>query len=233
MRRVVDLVHGAATIPPRPGHAAGRYDADVSRWMLGYIIGREWEPFAVKAFDARKPAGSYRGRFLRVQHGPAMDLWLAQQCDFMLAYEADSYNALRPIAYTNWPTLDPLTHPTEATTAEEATWRRRSGRKSEAKKLEYENDAIGLDANLVDPTSANPAGWFASYHAYPYYPDFVMLDPGYRAARSPEGPLQLLRLPAGAGAAPSGHSDRHRGVRRALEQGHGASASAGLEPWWT
>ena len=53
-----------------------------------------------------------------------MDVWLAQQCDYMLAYEADTYNALRPIAYTNWPTLDPLTHPTEATTAEEARWRR-------------------------------------------------------------------------------------------------------------
>jgi tetratricopeptide (TPR) repeat protein len=187
MRRVVDLVHGTATIPARPGHAAGRYDADVSAWTLAYIIGREWEPFAVKAFDAQKPRGTYSGRYLRVRRGPAMDLWMAEQCDYMLAYEADTYNALRPIAYTNWPTLDPLTHPTEATTAEEARWRLRSGRKSVAKKLEYENDAIDLDANLVELTPANPAGWFASYHAYPYYPDFMMLDPGYLKARSSEG----------------------------------------------
>ena len=187
MRRVVDLVHGAAAIPARRGHAAGRYDADVSPWTLAYIIGREWEPYAVKAFDQRKPRGSYNGRYLRVRQGPAMDLWMAQQCDHMLAYEVDAYNALRPIAYTNWPTLDPLRHPTEATRAEEARWRRRSGRKSFAKKLEYENDAIGLDANLVEPTPANPAGWFASYHAYPYYPEFLMLDPGYRKARSSEG----------------------------------------------
>jgi tetratricopeptide repeat protein len=189
MRRVVDLIHGAATIEPRSGHAAGSYDADVSRWVLGYIIGREWEPFAVKAYDARKPGtAEYQGRYLRVRQGSAMDLWLAQQCDLMLAYEADRYNALRPIAYTNWPTLDPLRHPTEATIAEEAAWRHRSGRPSEAKKLEYENDAIGIDANLVEPTAANPVGWFASYHAYPYYPDFMMLDPSYRTARSPEGP---------------------------------------------
>jgi len=187
MRRVVDLVHGAAVISGRPGHAAGRYDADVSSWTLAYIIGREWEPFAVKAFDKGKPRGSYAGRYLRIRRGPAMDLWMGQQCDFMLAYEADTYNALRPIAYTNWPTLDPLDHPTEATTAEEARWRLRSGRKSVAEKLEYENDAIGLDANLVEPPPANPAGWFASYHAYPYYPDFMMLDPGYRKARSSEG----------------------------------------------
>jgi len=189
MRRVVDLIHGAAMIPPRPGNAAGRYDADVSPWVLGYIIGREWEPFAVKAFDQRNSAETaYMGRYLQVRRGAAMDVWLARQCDAMLAYEADTYNALRPIAYTNWPTLDPLSHPTEASIAEEARWRKKSGRKSEAKKLEYENDAIGLDANLAAPTPANPAGWFASYHAYPYYPDFMMLDPGYRAAQSSEGP---------------------------------------------
>jgi hypothetical protein len=188
MRRVVDLIHGTARIQVRAGHAAGRYDADVSRWVLGYIIGREWEPFAVKGFDARNPGKrAYAGRFLRISRGSPTDVWMAQQCDAMLAYEADTYNVLRPIAYTNWPTLDPLRHPTEATTAEEAAWRRRSGRKSVAKKLEYENDAVGLDANLVEPTAANPAGWFASYHAYPYYPDFMMLDPEYRAARSSEG----------------------------------------------
>jgi hypothetical protein len=187
MRSVVDVVHGAATIAVRPGHAGGRYDADVSAWVLGYIIGREWEPFAVKAFDARRPSGSYSGRYLRVRQGPAMDLWLARQCDVMLAYEADSYNALRPIAYTSWPTLDPLHHPTEPTTAEETYWRTRGGRRSEDQKLEYENDAIGLDANLIEPTAANPAGWFASYHAYPYYPDFMLLDPRYRQARSREG----------------------------------------------
>jgi len=189
MRRVVDLVHGAAAIPARRGHASGSYDADVSPWVLGYIIGREWEPFAVKAFDERNSgAQTHTGRYLSVKTGTAMDVWLAQQCDLMLAYEADTYNALRPIGYTNWPTLDPLRHPTEATMAEEAAWRRRSARKSEATKLEYENDAVRIDPNLVEPTPANPAGWFASYHAYPYYPDFMSLDPAYRKARSPEGP---------------------------------------------
>lgn len=189
IRRVVDLIHGAAQIQPRVGHAAGRYDADVSRWILAYIIGREWEPFAVKAYDARKiGTRGYQGRYLRVRQGGAMDVWLAQQCDLMLRYEADRYNALRPIAYTNWPTLDPLRHPTEATTVEEAAWRQRSGRPSEGQRLEYENDVIGVDANLVEPTPANPVGWFASYHVYPYYPDFVVLDPGYRKQRSPEGP---------------------------------------------
>ena len=187
MRSVVDLIHGSAILEPRLGHAAGRYDADVSSWVLGFIIGREWEPFAVKAFNTRRPTGSFQGQYLRVQRAPAMDLWLAEQCDRMLRYEAATYNALRPISYTSWPTLDPLHHATEATVAEEAAWRKRSGRKIEAPMLEYENDAVSIDPILITPTAQNPAGWFATYHAYPYYPDFMFLDPGYQKARSSEG----------------------------------------------
>src|SRR5256886_8796564 len=47
------------------------------------------------------------------------DAWMAEQCDYLLAYEWDTYHAQRPIAYTNWPTLDPLSHSTEPTLDEE------------------------------------------------------------------------------------------------------------------
>ena len=188
MRRVVDLLHGAAQIPLRPGHAGGRYDADVSRWTLGYILGREWEPYAVKEFDARHPQHrAYPGRFLETDSAPAMDWWMAEQCDYLLGYEVDHYNALRPIAYTNWPTLDPLYHVTESNGDEERAWRIKAGRPVPAEPHEYENDAIGLDAMLVRATGRNPAGWFASYHAYPYYPDFLLNDPVYDTAQSSEG----------------------------------------------
>ncbi|MGH7704035.1 MAG: hypothetical protein ACREMO_13145, partial [Gemmatimonadales bacterium] len=189
MRRVVDLIHGAADLPVRPGHAGGRYDADVSPWTLAYILGREWEPYAVTGFDARSPGGRpYRGRFLEVADGPAMDAWMAQQCDYLLSYEVDGYNAIRPIAYANWPSLDPLRHPTESTAEEERHWRREPKEAVPTSHVSHEEDAIGLDANLVRPTPGNPAGWFASYHAYPYYPDFLNHDPGYLQARSSEGP---------------------------------------------
>ena len=35
-----------------------------------------------------------------------------------------------------------------------------------------------MDANHVLPTSAWPAGTFASFHAYPYYPDFLRYEKG-------------------------------------------------------
>jgi len=189
MQDVLGAIHGDADIAQRPGHAYGRYDADVSRWTLAYIIGREWEPFAVTGFESRsRRPRRFAGRFLAMADGSPMEGWTAEQCDWMLATEVRRYNTIRPIAYTNWPTLDPLHHPTEASTSEERAWRARVGRPVQYQKLEYDNDVVGLDAARVRPTAANPAGWFASYHAYPYYPDFMLYDPDYSRARSSEGP---------------------------------------------
>lgn len=189
MRRVVDLLHGRADVEPRPGHAWGAYTADVSPWVLAYIIGREWEPYAVVGFNRLHPEmRGFRGRFLTVEGGNAMDAWLGKASEHIVAYEHDTYRAQRPVAYTNWPTLDPLVHPTESTVEEEVAIREALGERVGARPLEYDNDAVGLDANLVTPTPLYRAGYFASYHAYPYYPDFMVLDPGYNRAAGPEGP---------------------------------------------
>ncbi len=185
-KRVVDVIHGHAAIEPRPGHAGGFYDADVSPWVLAYITGREWEPYSVVAYTKLHPNRTrFQGRWLEVATGNAAEVWLAEESDFLLDYEVTKYNTIRPIAYTNWPTLDPLSHPTESTQKEER--RLRPWRVPEESR-EFDNDAVGLDATRMRPTAANPAGTFASFHAYPYYPDFMVLDPGYAKARSPEGP---------------------------------------------
>ena len=189
MRRAVDVVHGRARVAARAGHAWGRYDADVSDNVLAWVLGREWEPFSIHAYN-RRPHGrrSYEGRFLAVDRGTPADVWLAEQCDALLEYEWDVYHAQRPIAYTNWPPLDPLRHPTESSRAEEQALRRRHGFPPNPRLKEYDNDADVLDAMLVRTTAADLAGYFAAYHVYPYYPDFIDLDPGYGAARSAEGP---------------------------------------------
>jgi tetratricopeptide (TPR) repeat protein len=183
MRRVVDLVHGHALIAARPGHAFGRYDGDISTHVLAYIVGREWEPFSIQVYNAKRgPRTAYAGRFLVVDRGTAADVWMADQCDYLLSYEWDTYHAQRPIAYTNWPTLDPLHHPTEPTLDEEEALRRRYGFPPNPRRKEYDNDRESLDAMVVRTTPLNLGGYFASYHAYPYYPDFIGLDPRHATA---------------------------------------------------
>ena len=187
--RVVDLLHGAADFPPRPGHAGGRYDADVSPWVVAYIMGREWEPYSVVLYNQRvKEARSHAGRFLSIGKATPTEVWMTAQCDILLSYEFDTYNALRPIAYTNWPTTDPLTHPSETSYDQQMKFRGLKYDRPEDGLPPHEEDGPSLDPSLTHPTAANPAGWFASYHIYPYYPDFILYDPGYKAARSSFGP---------------------------------------------
>lgn len=188
MERVVDLLHGRADIPPRPGHASGHYTADVSPWALAYIIGREWEPFAVVAYNEMRPDETrYDGAYLTVRDATPTDVWMADAMEHMVAYEMDVYHAQRPVAYTNWPTLDPLEHPTETTVEEEVDIREALGERIEKRPVEYDNDAVSLDATLIRPTARFPAGTFASFHAYPYYPDFMILQDRYAHAISPWG----------------------------------------------
>jgi tetratricopeptide (TPR) repeat protein len=189
MRHVVSLLHGDAAIPALPGHASGVYRANVSQWTLGYIIGREWEPYSVVAYNSLRPnRTSYSGTYITLRSGNPLEAWLAEQCDYLVGFEMQQYNAQRPIAYTNWPTLDPLVHPTETTRAQEIAMLKARGEKIVETPKEYDNDGVGLDGVRMGATSAFSAGVFASYHAYPYYPDFMRVDPGYLRARSPEGP---------------------------------------------
>ncbi len=99
MARVVDLLHGRADVQPRPGHASGYYTADVSRWTLAYIIGREWEPFSALAFDSiRGGQGGFEGRYLTLRGGNAMDAWTARATEHLVAYETETYRAQRLVA---------------------------------------------------------------------------------------------------------------------------------------
>lgn len=179
--RVVDLLHGRADLPPRRGHASGSYTADLSPWTLAYLIGREWEPSAVARHNRKHPhQKSWEGKYLSVRKATAMDVWVTRMCDFMVAYEASRYRAQRPIAYTNWPTLDPLHHPTESTVEEEIAVRRSLGDDPYAPDVEHDSeDAETLDPSLVEPMPRFQAGFYASYHAYPYYPDFMVLGSPY------------------------------------------------------
>ncbi len=181
---VIDAIHGDLVLPPRPGHASGIYDTDASSSLLALIIGREWEPYAVKAFDARHlERSSWSGTYFKVDGAQAMETWIARMCDFAAGYEAKRYRTLHPLTFANWPTLDPLRHETESSRDEEDAWRAKYGLPFPQKLRErpWENDAVSLDATKITATEAMPAGFFAAYHVYPNYPDFLNQETRYGA----------------------------------------------------
>lgn len=194
IERAIDVVHGNIAVAHRPGHAFGLYTRDVSGMTLAYILGREWEPFSVAAYDDSHPGpASYLGDHFRLEAGTPMEAWLARMMDHAVSHEMTRYGAQRPVAFTSWPTLDPLHHPTEASKAEEVALLRKLGIPQEpGTELEYDNDGVSIDAGRIRPTSRTPSGTFANYHVYPYYPDFMNVDPGYLKVSDARGPSNYL-----------------------------------------
>ncbi len=205
----VAVVHGQATLPPRPGFASGTYRADVSPWLVSWALGVELDPAATLASDrhnAGRPA--HAGTYVRsTADASPTETWLARMLDLLAGQEAARGRTM-PLTFTNWPTTDPLVHPGEPLP---------------------EEDLVGIDAEHVVTTDAWPGGRYASFHAYPYYPDFQRyeyatfeldgeVDPyaGYLAAlreHHASQPVVVLEtgVPSSIGSAHAGPLGRDQG----------------------
>jgi len=85
-------------------------------------------------------------------------------------YENTNYGTQRPVSASSWPTLDPIHHGEE--------WNR-------------DEDTAFIDLSKIELTNA-PAGFFISYHAYPYYPDFISDQSSYQNYSDDYGPNSYL-----------------------------------------
>lgn len=171
IKQVIDCINGNGDIAYRYGKPYGRYISDVSRWTAGYIIGREISPQEVDTTDHRHPSvNSYTGTYLSISDAKATEVFATQMLDLTINYEEMNYSVRRPVSISSWPTLDPLTHPTEIYTDED--------------KASYDLAKI----TLKDPEP----GIFASFHAYPYYPNFMSEEPSYLTYSDSYGPNSYL-----------------------------------------
>jgi hypothetical protein len=167
IQEVTDCVHGNKTIPFRYGRAYGKYQTDVSEWIAAYIIGREIAPQEVDTTNRRNPSvTSYTGVQFSIGEASASNVFTARMLDEVVKYEMNNYSIHRPVSMSSWPTLDPLLHPTEVFTDE---------------------DKASIDITLIS-RKQGMAGIFATYHAYPYYPNFISEQPSYQAYSDSEGP---------------------------------------------
>lgn len=182
MKHVVDIIHGNASFPPRPGHSGGEYSSDISKFVLAFLIGKEWEPDIVYVNDKNySEVTSYEGTYFRIKRGSPTECFLARTSDYILGYEYEKYGWQRPVSFINWPTLDPIHHPTEHVPGEDIEAYLASYR--------WHNDAATVDETKIAVTPLNEAGFFASYHIYPWNPDFMNNDPGYSSYLDRHGHL--------------------------------------------
>ncbi len=197
IRDTIDLLHGHANLAYRRGHHYGIYTADVSRWVLALAIGREVEPKLV-LFTNRKHAShtSYKGDSISLDNGSPTDVWFARMCDLAASYEVEKYNAQRPLTIVNWPPLDPMTHPSEGTYADELRIRKSVGEEIteviQPDVVYNDMDVVSLDITKFRTEPGFAAGLFALYHVYQHWPDFLLHESGYPLARDAEGPNRYL-----------------------------------------
>ncbi|ANF94648.1 hypothetical protein [Paenibacillus bovis] len=221
IQEAVGAIHGQITIDETPGHAHGQYTADVSPYLLGWVVGTEWFPYAVDVTDKAHPdQPPYKGKYFSADaDATAFESWVASMLD--VAAEADmKYGWQHPMSFTNWVTTDPLKHPNEP--------------------LEQE-DLVSVDPMNIKPVASSwQAGYFSSYHIYPYYPDLLRQQPEYKKYKKADGtvnpyagylhdmrkhhkgiPLVVAEfgMPSSRGMAHYGPLGRNQGMHTEEEQG--------------
>ncbi|SFC33084.1 hypothetical protein SAMN04488102_10523 [Alkalibacterium subtropicum] len=159
IRDAVDVVHGNINLNPESGHASGEYAYDISPYIMGYILGIEWYPRMVEETNTlHESQEEFTGEYFTTKEANAFEKWLAQRMEYLTDYEASMYGTMHPISFTNWPTTDLLDHPAEPLA---------------------EEDRVSVDPNTIHATDRLKTGYFASYHVYPYYPDFLNYEQAY------------------------------------------------------
>ena len=185
-RLAVDAVHGRRVIPLRGSGGGDIYRRDVSPWVLGYLVGHEWDSGIIAYTNhSAVHTGDYQGTyFTTAPEAAPFEALLAQVMDELVGYESGKYKTQRLVAFINDPANDPFEYDSFY-----------------AAQLSKYNQ---LDAQNIRPTGALESGYFAAYRLYDFCPAFqdcfsqaqraalgAMLD-GLDSAASYDGYLELL-----------------------------------------
>ena len=155
-RTLCDILHGNRTLSLGYGVGSGSYRRDVSPWVLGYIIGVEWETSIVTYTNQLNEGRQYNGDYLYTSPDASpFEALLCEVGDRLIEYETERYGQQRLIAFSNWPTTDPFSYNVLTT--------------------DYRYKLETVDVEQILATDAFWAGQFASYHVYAYFPDYLQL----------------------------------------------------------
>ena len=160
-KTVIDVLHGRKKINlgrmASAGH--GTYNKDISPWVLGYILGVEWEDVTVVFTDEKyknnSKYNSYSGKYMyTAEDASPFEALLAKLGDKVIEYESEKYKMQKLVAFSNWPTTDPFYYPEQVT--------------------KFFMKCAQVDVENIKTTDAFLSGQFVSYHIYPYYPDYLV-----------------------------------------------------------
>ncbi|MFS0556626.1 hypothetical protein [Brevibacillus sp. 179-C9.3 HS] len=219
IKDAVGAVYGDITLPEKQGKASGTYRANAGKYLIGWHTGTEWDPVMVQNTNRlHQKVAPYQGKYFHAtSNATAFETWLAEMVD-TVAMEESKYGWQHPMTFTNWVTTDPLSHPGEP--------------------IQHE-DLVSVDPTHIEPTQWE-AGYFASYHVYPYYPDFFRYDTTLQQLKNDAGQIDTYKaylrqlkeyhknmpimvtefgVPASVGVAHLGNLGRNQGGHSEKQQG--------------
>ncbi len=157
---MVDVIHGNRKLNlgrvASAGH--GTYKKDISDWVIGYILGVEWDDSTVSYTDDlykdQEGYSSYSGKYMYTSpDATPFETMLTMVGDKTIEYETKRYGEQRILAFSNWPTTDPFEYPKIIT--------------------DFFMKCAQVDVEHIKTTDAFLSGQFVSYHVYPYYPYYL------------------------------------------------------------
>lgn len=159
-KTMIDVIHGnkKLSLGRVASAGSGTYKHDISPWVIGYILGVEWEDVTVAYTDEKyaenERYNAYHGTYMyTTEDASPFESMLARTGDKVIEYESKRYKQQRLLAFSNWPTTDPFTYPEEV--------------------ADYFMKCAYVDTEHIKTTEQFLSGQFASYHVYPYYPDYL------------------------------------------------------------
>ena len=163
----VDVVMGNAVLPERAGFASGAYTANLSKWFAGWILGIECDPKFIQNTNESNPdKNTYEGEYLYTYGSTPFEAFFCEAGDRVIAHMTEEYGVQCPVAFANWVTTDPLTHPEEP---------------------HEDEDLLTFNTESIKSRAAYKSNLFASYHVYPYYPDSMNYQKDYLSYVDGEG----------------------------------------------
>ena len=171
-KRMVDVIHGNRLIMENvPGRGSGWYTKDISQWVLGFLVGAQWNGDTVVYTDHQSiHDGTYIGTYFVTTEGASpFEAMLAQVMDEITAYESGKYKEQHLIGFANEPATDPLEYRDDYGELLE----KYEGAGKRGVTYARQLDKIcQIDAEQIQTTEKVEAGYFAAYSLYDFCDDF-------------------------------------------------------------
>lgn len=150
---VVDVIHGRKIISSNNMKGSGKYTKDISPWLLGYIIGNEWNSGTIEYTNQGDYATKYTGKYFKTtSDATAFEAMLAKIMDEMINYESSKYKTQSLITFSASPEIDPFEY--------DSYYAKQLGKYTM------------VDAEHIQSTENLLSGYFVSYQLYEYCPNF-------------------------------------------------------------